>query len=80
MSKRMEGVSQTSIRNIEGLNAQRETHGLDVSLRTALEICTVLWPDVHIQDFCGLDRQSLLRLVPLNQKAKKEIASLQAII
>lgn len=79
MSKRMGGVSQTSIRNIEGANTQRETHGLDVSLRTALEICTLLYPDVQIQDFCGQDRWSLLRLVPLNQKAKKTIQIMQEI-
>ena len=65
MCKRMNGVYPTTIRNLEGNEPTRETDGINVKLLTAIEICSVLWPDLQLADFYGKQNfKLLLRLVP----------------
>jgi transcriptional regulator with XRE-family HTH domain len=61
MCKRMNGVMVGTLRNLEGCEPTRSTHGKRIQLGTAVEIATVLWPDITLQHFYGADDRSLLK-------------------
>jgi hypothetical protein len=74
--KRMKGVSPPTLRNLEGREKSRRTLGYDVKLRTAVEICTVLWPDVQLEDFYE-DQPLYMQLTPAGNKGRRGVKNRQ---
>lgn len=50
-SRRMPGVSEQQLRNLEGIGATRSTRPAHVRVRTACVILEAYWPDVSLRDF-----------------------------
>jgi len=76
MCQLMSGVFPATVRNLEGAEATRNTNGRDVKLVTAVEICTVLFPDVKLEDFYG-EQELLLRLVPDGSRGRRKVEDRQ---
>jgi hypothetical protein len=67
-AKRMRGVSESSLRNLEST----PDSGSEVKLRTALEIVRVFWPDVQLGDL--MCRKSFyLRISPRDARTDERL-------
>jgi hypothetical protein len=64
------GATNT-LRTLEGLNPDRNTHGRDCKLDTVLKVIRAYWPDVTLEDFA--EEELLMRVVPKDAKANRRL-------
>jgi hypothetical protein len=63
--------STNTLRTLEGLNPDRNTHGLDCKLDTVLKVIETYWPDVTLEDFA--EKELLTRVVAKDAKSNRRL-------
>ncbi|MEE9471217.1 MAG: hypothetical protein V3W32_05805 [Gemmatimonadota bacterium] len=73
--QRMIGVGQQQLLNLERRpGAQRTPKTAKVTIHAVVQIVSIYWPDIQLEDFFSSDRpQPLLRFAPLDPNAARKL-------